>query len=137
MEKNAVNNVQYHCHESLEINTIPASTDDDVLERSVCRTLSLTSHEMKPDDLQACHCLKKKDTVIIKFKCRKQRCSILTNRKTSVINQMVSSNLIFLVGSIFFQRACVTRTVNYLINVDSWKMLTRFIPSGFGITLSM
>ena len=43
--------------------------------------MSLTGHEVKPDDLQACHCLKKKDTVIVKFKCRKQRRSILTNRK--------------------------------------------------------
>ena len=43
--------------------------------------MSLTGHEVKPDDLQACHRLKKKGTVIVKFKCRKQRRSILTNRK--------------------------------------------------------
>ena len=36
---------------------------------------------MKPDDLQACHHMKKKDTVIVKFKCRKRKCSILINRK--------------------------------------------------------
>ena len=65
LEKNAVNNAQYHRRESLEINPVPASIDDDVLESSVCRALSLTSHEVKPDDLQACHRLKKKDTVII------------------------------------------------------------------------
>ena len=81
LERNAVNNAQYHRRESLEINPVPASIDDDVLESSVWRALSLTSHEVKPDDLQACHCLKKKDTVIIKFKCRKQRRSILINRK--------------------------------------------------------
>ena len=81
LERNAVNNAQYHHRESLEINPVPASIDDDVLESSVCRALSLTSHEVKPDDLQACHCLKKKDTVIIKFKCSKQRHSILINRK--------------------------------------------------------
>ena len=81
MERNAINNAQYHRHESLEINPVPTSIDDDVLENSVCRALSLTGHEVKPDDLQACHRLKKKDTVIIKFKCRKQRRSILINRK--------------------------------------------------------
>ena len=81
LERNAVNNVQYHRRESLEINPVPASIDDDVLESSVCRALSLTGHEVKPDGLQACHHLKKKDTVIIKFKCRKQRHSILINRK--------------------------------------------------------
>ena len=81
LERNAVNNAQYHRRESLEINPVPASIGDDVLESSVCRALSLTGHEVKPDDLQACHCLKKKDTVIVKFKCRKQRRNILTNRK--------------------------------------------------------
>ena len=81
LERNAVNNAQYHSHESLEINPVPASIGDDVLDSSVCRALFLTGHEVKPDNLQACHCLKKKDTVIIKFKCRKQRRSILINRK--------------------------------------------------------
>ena len=61
LERNAVNNAQYHRRESLEINPVPASIDDDVLESSVCRALSLTGHEVKPDDLQACHHLKKKD----------------------------------------------------------------------------
>ena len=65
----------------MEINPVPASTDDDVLKSSVCKALSLTVHEVKPNDLQACHCFKKKDTVIIKFKCKKQRRSILINRK--------------------------------------------------------
>ena len=81
LERNVVNNAQYHQRESLEINPVPASIGDDVLESSICRALSLTGHEVKPDDLQACHRLKKKDTVIVKFKCRKQRRSILTNRK--------------------------------------------------------
>ena len=81
LERNAVNNAQYHRRESLEINPVPASIDDDVLESSVRRALFLTDHEVKPDDLQACHRLKKKDTVIVKFKCRKQKHSILINRK--------------------------------------------------------
>ena len=68
LERNAVNNVQYHRCESLEINPVSVSTDDDVLESSVCRALSLNDHEAKPADLQACHHLKKKDTVIIKSK---------------------------------------------------------------------
>ena len=51
------------------------------LKAAIAETLSLTGHEVKPHDLQACHHLKKKDTVIVKFKCRKQRGSILTNRK--------------------------------------------------------
>ena len=59
LERNAVGNAQCHCRESLEINPVPASIGDDVLENSVCRALSLTSHEVKLDDLQACHRLGK------------------------------------------------------------------------------
>ena len=60
LERNAVNNVQYHSRESLEINPVPAPIGEDILESSVCRALPLTGHEVKPDDLQACHSLKKK-----------------------------------------------------------------------------
>ena len=61
LERNAVSNAQYHRRESLEINPVPASIGDDVLENSVCRALSLTGHEVKSDDLQPCHHLKKKE----------------------------------------------------------------------------
>ena len=54
---------------------------DHVLESSLCKALSLTGHEVKPDDLQACYRLKKKDTLIVKFKCRKQKRNVLINRK--------------------------------------------------------
>ena len=81
LERSAVNNAHNHCHESLEINPVSASICDGVLESSVCKTWSLTGHEVKPDDLQACHRLKKKYTVIVNFKCRKQKRSILINRK--------------------------------------------------------
>ena len=60
LERNAVSNAQYHCLESLEINSVLASIGDDVLESSVCRALSLTSHKVKPDDLQAYHHLKQR-----------------------------------------------------------------------------
>ena len=61
LERNAVSNAQYHCRESLlEINPVPASVGDDVLENSVCKALSRTGYEVKPDDLQACHRLKKR-----------------------------------------------------------------------------
>ena len=60
LERNAVSNAQYHRRESLEINPVPASIGDDVLENSACRALSLTNHEVKPGDLQAYHRLKKR-----------------------------------------------------------------------------
>ena len=81
LKRNVINNAQYHCRESLEINPVPASVGNDVLESSVCRALSLTGHEVEPDDLQAYHHSKKKGTIIVKFKCRRQKRSILVNRK--------------------------------------------------------
>ena len=80
-ERNAINNTQYYCRESLEINPVPASTVDGVLESNFCRALLLTGHELKSDDLQAYHHLRKKEMVIVKFKCKKQKRSILINRK--------------------------------------------------------
>ena len=81
MERNAVSNAQYHRLESLEINPVSASINDDVLENSVCRAFAGHCYEVKPDDLQACHRMKKKETVIIKFKFKKRKRSILINRK--------------------------------------------------------
>ena len=115
LERNTVSNAQHHRRESLEINLVPTSIGDDVLENSVYRALSLTGHKVKPNDFLACHRLKKKDTVIVNFKCRKQKRIILINRKNHR-NKLL--NLIFLVSSSFW-RACVRKTINYLINVDS------------------
>ena len=55
----------------MEINPVPALIGNDVLKSSVGKALSLTGHEVKPDDIQVCHRLKRKDTVIVEFKCRK------------------------------------------------------------------
>ena len=55
---------------------------------------------MKPGDLQTCHCLKKKDTIIVKFKFRKQKRGILINRKSlhdksDVLTQLNFSGRLF------------------------------------------
>ena len=61
---------------------MPSDIADGVLEQSVCQALSLTGISAEPDDLQACHRMRKKDRVAIKFKCRKQKQRVLLNRKT-------------------------------------------------------
>ena len=81
LERNAVTNAQYHRRESVEVNPVPPSISDEELETNICKALSLTEHEVKPDDLQACYRLKKKDSVIVKFKCRKLKRRVLVNRK--------------------------------------------------------
>ena len=58
LERNLVNNAQHHQRESIEVSPVPASIGDKELEDSICKALSLTGHEVLPDDLQACHRLK-------------------------------------------------------------------------------
>ena len=58
-----------------------AEIQDDVLEASVCKPLSLTGVTFAPEDLHACHRMKRLERVIIKFKCRKQKQSAMYKRK--------------------------------------------------------
>ena len=83
LEKNAITNAQYHRRESVEVNPIPPSISDEELELNIYEALSLTGNEVKPNDLQACHRLKKKESVIVKFKCRKLKQKVLVHRKKS------------------------------------------------------
>ena len=55
----------------LEINHVPHSIDNVEIEEKVCEALPFTGTKVKLDDLDACHRMKKKDKVIIKFKNRK------------------------------------------------------------------
>ena len=82
LERSNQNNAQYTRRETLEINSVPSDITDDVLEQPVCYELSLTGILVEPDDLQGCHHMRKKDRVIIKFKCRKQKHRVLLNHKT-------------------------------------------------------
>ena len=83
LEWNAVRNTQYHQIESLEVNLVPCDTGDNVLEETVCRAISLTGHEVTPDDLHMCHQLKNNDRVILKFKDRKLKPLYPNNQKSS------------------------------------------------------
>ena len=82
LERNAVTNAQYHWQELVEVNPVPPSISDKELELNICKALSLTGHEVNLDNLQVCHCLKKKQLVIVKFKCRKLKRRVLVNRKS-------------------------------------------------------
>ena len=73
LERNAVTNSQYSRRETIELNPVPAEIREDVLEDSICKALSLTGVNVVPEDLQACHQIKRLDRVIIKFKCHKQK----------------------------------------------------------------
>ena len=81
LEHNALNNAQYVRRETIEINPIPQLIPNTDLENKVCLPLSLTGTTVTPDDLQACHRMKNKEKVIVKFKDRKQRNKVIFSRK--------------------------------------------------------
>ena len=74
--RNAVTNSQYSRREKTEVK-------DDVLEASICKALSLTGVNAAPGDLHTCHRMKRSDRVIIQFKCRKQKQSVMYKHKKS------------------------------------------------------
>ena len=76
---------------------MPAEIQDDVLEAIVCKALSLTGVTVAPEDLHACHRMKRLDRVIMKFKCRKQKQSVMYKRKNlgTKSQELKKSNLKF------------------------------------------
>ena len=112
LERNAVTNAQYHRRESVEVNPVPPSISDEGLELNICKALSLTGHGVNPDDLQACRRLKKKESVIVKFKCSKLKRRVLVNRrnlrnKSEDLRQLKFS----------YRRTCAMKTISWHINV--------------------
>ena len=81
LERNTVTNSQYSRRETIELNPVPAEIHEDVLEDSICKALSLTGVNVVPVGLQACHQMKRSDRVIVKFKCCKQKQSLIYKRK--------------------------------------------------------
>ena len=100
LECNAVTNSQYSRRETIELNPVPAEIHQDVLEDSICKALSLTGVNVVPEDLQACHRMKRSDRVIVKFKCRKQKQSLMYKRKNLGTKFQILTNLI-LSGRLF------------------------------------
>ena len=77
LERNAVTNSHYSRRETIELNLVPAEIHEDVLEDSICKSLSLTEVNVVPEDLQPFHRMKRSDRLIVKFKCRKQKQSLI------------------------------------------------------------
>ena len=77
LEHNPVSNSQYSRRETIELNPVPAEIHEDVLEETICKPLSSTGFNVVPEDLQACHHMKRSDRVIVKFKCHKQKQSLI------------------------------------------------------------
>ena len=74
-------NSQYSSREAIELNPVSADITEDVLEENICKALSLTGVNVVPNDLHARHRMKRTDRVIVKFKCCKQKDSVMYKRK--------------------------------------------------------
>ena len=79
---------------------MPADVTEDVLEENICKLLSLTGVNVVPNDLHACHRMKRSGRVIVKFKCRKQKNYVMCKRKNLGNKSQELSNLKFS-GSLF------------------------------------
>ena len=64
-------NAQYSRRECLEVVWIPASIPNDWLDANISEVFDKLGVHVKGNDIQACHCLKDNDRVVIKFSNRK------------------------------------------------------------------
>ena len=81
MEKRTTRNSQYARNRQLELHRVPQTITDLKLKDVVCSTLSLTGVAVKGAEIDKCHRLKRKETVIVEFKFRDKRDPILRSRK--------------------------------------------------------
>ena len=66
LERNAVTNSQYSRREAIELNPAPAEIYEDILEDNICKALSLTGVNVVPQNLKACHRMKRKINIASK-----------------------------------------------------------------------
>ena len=83
-------NAQYSRRDMLEAVGIPMSVRDNVLEQTVCDVIQEIGVDIYDRDIQACHRLKDKDRVIVKFTNRKDCLQIL-----KVKRQLKGSYILF------------------------------------------
>ena len=66
----------------IEINPVPEYIQDMQLEESICQVLSLTGTPVSAGELEACHRMRRRDRVIVKFSSRKKRNDVIFKKKS-------------------------------------------------------
>ena len=94
LERNAVANSLYSRKEITELNPAPAEIHED--EEGICEVLSLTTFHVVPEEIHACHCMKRSYRVLVKFKCRNQKQSLMYKHKNVSFKSQELKNLRFL-----------------------------------------
>ena len=82
IERQYLTNAQYSRRECLGVTGIPTSIPNDSLEANITKVFDKLGVHVERKDIQACHCLKDNDRVIIKLSNRKN-CRFFVSRKTS------------------------------------------------------
>ena len=94
-ERNTGTNSQYSGRETIKLNPVHANITEDVLEENIFQALSLTRVNVVCNDLHTCHRMKRLGRVIVRFKCRKQKNSVMYKRKNPGNKSQKLSNLKF------------------------------------------
>ena len=82
LQRNTLDSSQYLRREMIEINPVPEDIQDMQLEESICQALSLTGTPVSAGDLEACHRMRRRDRVIVKFSSRKKRNYVIFKKKS-------------------------------------------------------
>ena len=130
LERNAVSNSQYSRGETIELNPVPAEIHEDALEESICKALSLTGVNVVPEDLHACHRMKRLERVIVKFKCRKQKQSLIYKRKNLGTKSQEPTNLKFS-GRLFVSKSMSNENQQLAYKCQQLKSARKIHPTWF------
>ena len=84
LQRKALDSSQYLRREMIEINQVPEDIQDVQLEESICQALPLTGTPVSAGDLEACHRMRRRDRVIVKFSSRKKKRNDVIFKKKSL-----------------------------------------------------
>ena len=130
LERNAVINSQYSRRETIKLNPVPAEIHEDVLEESVCKALSLIGVNAVPKDLHACYRMKRSDRGIVKFKCCKQKQSLMYKRKNLSTKSQELTNLKFS-GRLFVSESMFRENQQLVYKCQQLKSADKVHPTWF------
>ena len=121
-EKNALSKAQYVRREVIKIRPVPRSSSDQNLEEQVCKALSLTHIKVEDKDLHACHRMKRRGQVILKFKDRKLRYGVMADRKKLMemkdLKELNGNEELHFEESLFLSDGLCTETHNPLLKIQ-------------------
>ena len=115
-------NAQYPRRETLEIVGLPKSLTNDEAETKVCQIFRSLDGNVNKEDLDACHWLKDKERVIVKF-CRRKDCEKVLKAKND-LRKVNTTNLDLPEGSKIFVNPSLCscfgqQAKNYMVRVES------------------